>query len=82
MACSPVRPGRRTGPAEGAPPVLGGGAAAAVPPAAGITRGKHAAPPRIGVALIERLATDRHYFAKPARTLFYDIRTYFPMSTI
>ena len=31
-------------------------------------------------AALERLATDRHYFAKPARTLFYDIRTYFPMS--
>ena len=30
-------------------------------------------------AAIERLATDRHYFAKPARTLFTDIRTYFPM---
>ncbi|HXP99084.1 MAG TPA: hypothetical protein VN845_03350 [Solirubrobacteraceae bacterium] len=29
---------------------------------------------------VERLATDRHYFAKPARTLFCDIRTYFPMS--
>jgi hypothetical protein len=29
---------------------------------------------------MERLATDRHYFAKPARTLFCDIRTYFPMS--
>jgi hypothetical protein len=29
---------------------------------------------------MERLATDRHYFAKPARTLFDDIRTYFPMS--
>ncbi len=29
---------------------------------------------------VERLATDRHYFARPARTLFYDIRTYFPMS--
>jgi hypothetical protein len=28
---------------------------------------------------LERLATDRHYFAKPARTLFSDIRTYFPM---
>jgi hypothetical protein len=28
---------------------------------------------------MERLATDRHYFAKPARTLFCDIRTYFPM---
>ena len=31
-------------------------------------------------AALERLATDRHYFAKPARTLFYDIRTHFPMS--
>jgi hypothetical protein len=28
---------------------------------------------------VERLATDRHYFARPARTLFYDIRSYFPM---
>ena len=31
-------------------------------------------------AAVERLATDRHYFAKPARTLFTDIRVYFPMS--
>lgn len=31
-------------------------------------------------AAIERLATDRHYFARPARTLFADIRPYFPMS--
>jgi hypothetical protein len=30
-------------------------------------------------AAIERLATDRHYFAKPARTLFNDIRTNFPI---
>ena len=30
-------------------------------------------------ATIERLATDRHYFAKPARTLFNDIRTNFPI---
>ena len=29
---------------------------------------------------IERLATDRHYFAKPARTLFREIRVYFPMT--
>ena len=28
---------------------------------------------------IERLATDRHYFARPGRTLFNDIRIYFPM---
>ena len=31
-------------------------------------------------AAVRRLATDRHYFAKPARTLFCDIRGYFPMS--
>jgi hypothetical protein len=31
-------------------------------------------------AVITRLATDRHYFARPARTLFWDIRGYFPMS--
>jgi hypothetical protein len=29
----------------------------------------------------ERLATDRHYFARPARTLFRDIRVYFPISS-
>jgi hypothetical protein len=29
---------------------------------------------------IERLATDRHYFARPARSLFHDIKPYFPMS--
>ena len=31
-------------------------------------------------ATIERLATDRHYFARPARTLFSDIRLHFPMA--
>jgi hypothetical protein len=31
-------------------------------------------------AAVERLATDRHYFARPARTLFNDVRIYFPMS--
>jgi uncharacterized protein DUF5763 len=31
-------------------------------------------------ATMERLATDRHYFAKPARTLFNDIRVHFPMT--
>jgi hypothetical protein len=29
---------------------------------------------------VERLATDRHYFARPARSLFREIRVYFPMS--
>ncbi len=31
-------------------------------------------------ATIERLVSDRHYFARPARTLFNDIRLYFPIS--
>jgi hypothetical protein len=30
-------------------------------------------------AVVERLAADRHYFARPARTLFNEIRIYFPM---
>jgi hypothetical protein len=30
---------------------------------------------------MERLATDRHYFAKPVRTLFNDVRAFFPMSS-
>ena len=29
---------------------------------------------------VERLAMDRHYFARPARTLFNDVRRFFPMS--
>jgi hypothetical protein len=29
---------------------------------------------------MERLATDRHYFAKPTRTLFNDVRTFFPIN--
>jgi hypothetical protein len=28
---------------------------------------------------MERLATDRHYFAKPVRTLFNDVRHFFPI---
>jgi hypothetical protein len=31
-------------------------------------------------AVVERMATDRHYFAHPARTLYCDIRSYFAMS--
>ena len=31
-------------------------------------------------AAVLRLATDRHYFARPSRTLFNDIRTFFPIS--
>jgi hypothetical protein len=29
---------------------------------------------------MERLALDRHYFARPVRTLFKDVRHYFPIS--
>jgi hypothetical protein len=32
-------------------------------------------------AAVYRLATDRHYFARPSKTLFNDIRVYFPMNT-
>jgi hypothetical protein len=31
-------------------------------------------------ATMDRLASDRHYFARPARSLFHDIRFCFPMS--
>lgn len=31
-------------------------------------------------AAMERLATDRFYFARPARTLFNDVRDLFPMT--
>jgi hypothetical protein len=29
---------------------------------------------------VERLAADRHYFARPARTLFNDVRALFPLT--
>jgi hypothetical protein len=32
-------------------------------------------------AAVERLATDRHYFARPSRTLFRDVRAFFPMAS-
>jgi hypothetical protein len=35
---------------------------------------------RLCETAMERLATDRHYFARPARTLFNDIRSFFPMT--
>ena len=40
----------------------------------------HAEVLRACEAAVQRLAYDRHYFARPARTLFNDIRVYFPMS--
>jgi hypothetical protein len=50
------------------------------PPGAG-AMSNHAHVLRACEGVVERLATDRHYFARPARTLFFDIRNYFPMST-
>ncbi len=29
---------------------------------------------------VQRLASDRHYFARPARTLFSDVRSFFPVA--
>ena len=44
------------------------------------TRVNHERVLRACEAAVERLATDRRYFAHPARTLFTDIRAYFPMN--
>jgi hypothetical protein len=52
-----------------------------VAPAQGVPAShNHAVVLRACEAVMTRLATDRHYFARPARTLFWDIRGYFPMS--
>jgi hypothetical protein len=40
----------------------------------------HAVVLRACEAVVTRMAIDRHYFARPERTLFCDIRSYFPMS--
>jgi hypothetical protein len=50
------------------------------PPGAGRT-GNHERVLRACEATVERLLTDHRYFARPARTLFGDIRAYFPMSS-
>jgi hypothetical protein len=50
------------------------------PPPGEASAANHAAVLRACEAVITRLATDRHYFARPSRTLFCDIRSYFPMS--
>ncbi len=55
-----------------AAPKPGGGAAGET--------SSHAHVLRACEATVERMATDRHYFAHPERTLFADIRTYFPMN--
>ena len=49
-------------------------------PLSGAT-GNHERVLRACEAAIHRLATDRHYFAKPTKTLFNDIRIYFPMAS-
>ena len=48
-------------------------------PHAGCPYANHERVLRACEAAVERLANDRHYFARPARTLFNDIRAYFPM---
>ncbi|HLM84835.1 MAG TPA: hypothetical protein VK272_01460 [Solirubrobacteraceae bacterium] len=50
------------------------------PPPSAPRASNHKAVLRACENVITRLATDRHYFARPARTLFFDIRSYFPMS--
>jgi hypothetical protein len=32
-------------------------------------------------AAMDRLASDRHYFARPSRSLFRDVRMYFPINS-
>jgi hypothetical protein len=49
------------------------------PPAGVPATRNHAAVLQACEEAITRLATDRHYFARPARTLFCNIRSYFPM---
>jgi hypothetical protein len=49
-------------------------------PANGSHSVNHAAVLRACEAVVTRMAIDRHYFARPERTLFCDIRGYFPMS--
>ena len=49
-------------------------------PTSGRSCGNHELVLRSCEGAVERLATDRHYFARPARSLFREIRVYFPMS--
>jgi hypothetical protein len=50
------------------------------PPPGTPATANHAAVLQACEDVITRLATDRHYFARPARTLFCDIRSYGPMA--
>jgi hypothetical protein len=52
-----------------------------IPPVSSTGRDAHAEVLRACERTVERLATDRHYFAKPARTLFNDVRVHFPMAS-
>jgi len=45
-----------------------------------VAASNHAAVLNACEAVVTRMAVDRHYFARPERTLFCDIRSYFPMS--
>jgi hypothetical protein len=65
---------------ELAPYIATPGTSAATGGAGAREASAHAQVLRTCEAAIERMATDRHYFAHPARTLFCDIRTYFPMN--
>lgn len=52
-----------------------------LPPAQGASQtANHEQVLRACEAVVARMATDRHYIANPARTLYCDIRAYFPMS--
>ena len=53
-----------------------------LPPAPGSSASaNHEAVLRACEAVVTRMAIDRHYFARPERTLFCDIRGFFPMSS-
>jgi hypothetical protein len=49
-------------------------------PASGPPAANHAAVLHACEAVVTRMAIDRHYFARPERTLFCDIRGFFAMS--
>jgi hypothetical protein len=51
-----------------------------LPDAGGDVRANRAEFLRCCEQAVERIATDRHYFAKPARSLYRDVRGLFPMS--
>jgi hypothetical protein len=57
------------------------GSTGSIPGSAASESNRHAQVLHACEAAIERMATDRHYFAHPARTLFCDIRMHFPMKT-